>query len=67
VAPHADTMNGDYDVVVIGASPAGQSAAEFGGAALNRAHDDPDPESEDHEIGDHLTGGHPGGPAKTWR
>jgi pyruvate/2-oxoglutarate dehydrogenase complex dihydrolipoamide dehydrogenase (E3) component len=24
-------MNGDHDVVVIGAEPAGQSAAEFGG------------------------------------
>ena len=28
---HAERMNGDHDVVVIGAGPAGQSAAEFGG------------------------------------
>ncbi len=28
---HADRANGDHDVVVIGAGPAGQSAAEFGG------------------------------------
>ena len=28
---HTDGANGDHDVVVIGAGPAGQSAAEFGG------------------------------------
>jgi NAD(P) transhydrogenase len=31
VRSHADRANGDHDVVVIGAGPAGQSAAEFGG------------------------------------